>query len=141
MEGSQWRPHPPLVMNQAVPGTTPSKRRVTQHGLVHNKWGVGRHCGPDHRHCACPMQEKMQEHKSKHKQGETAPAENPKRTPNNDQKHPNPEKKTATRPKKTHRKETFCRASGPKTHGKSQKKTPGGRALMSSSMKREGLCR
>ena len=32
-------------MDQTVPGSTPSKRRVTRDGVIHSGMGVGRHCG------------------------------------------------------------------------------------------------
>ena len=65
--------------------------------------------------------------------------ESPKRTQKTDQKHPNPETKTATRPKKTQNKNS--RFLDQKHTGNHKRKTPDGRAWMTSLMKKYGLCR
>ena len=105
VEGSQWsHPPPQLVVNQAVPGTTPSRRR--------------RHCGriTGIALVLCKRRRKNTRANSD-KEGENAPTEKPKRTPK-------PTKNTRAPKRKT-----FSRVSGPKTHGKPQKKTSGADGL------------
>ena len=94
LEGSQWRPPPPPVVNQAAPRTTPSRRRVTRYGLVHNGWGVGRHCGRSTgiaisyaRGDARTQEQAKNQKKRPHRKPET--------TQRNKQNHPNPEKKNS----------------------------------------------
>ena len=131
--GSQRRPPPPPVVNQAVPRTTPSRRRVTRYGLVHNGWGVRRHCGRLAGGCYFPK-EKMQERKthSRQKKGKSHPPEKPKKTPENKTEE-TPELRTEKQPlgrrKNTDQKQTGFRNKKREIAGK----TPVGRAWVKNS--------
>ena len=87
-------------MNQAVPRTTPSRRRVTRHGLVHNGWGVGRHCGRLAGECSFPREE-MQERKTTQqaRKGKSHPPKNKKHPRNTGKPTRTPNREAATRPK------------------------------------------
>ena len=132
VEGVTWRPPPPPVVNQAVPRTTPSRRRVTRYGLVHNGWGVRRHCGRLAGGCSFPR-EKMQERKTTQQaeKGKSHPPPKNQETPEKNQKHTRtPNREAATRPKK-HRTETAGFPEQKKRKKKTgNRKKPGGRALM-----------
>ena len=104
--GSQWRLHPLPAADRTVPGSTPSRRRVTQDDPISGGKGVRRHCGRNTGIAVALMQEKMQECKSKktsnrdrptHQTKNTNRTETPPREPNTDH---NPAR-TATRKKKT----------------------------------------
>ena len=96
VEGVTMAPAPPPVVNQAVPRTTPSRRRVTRHGLVHNEWGVRRHYGRLAGECSFPRERRCKNarKRSKQEKGKAAPRKkqtNTRKTPDN-QPEPRTEK-------------------------------------------------
>ena len=102
--GSQWRLHPLPAADRTVPGSTPSRRRVTQDDPISGGKGVRRHCGRNTGIAVALMQEKMQECKrtkdeqpgpTKTPDQNTDRTETPPREPNTDH---NPAR-TATRKK------------------------------------------
>ena len=134
-------------MNQAVPRTTPSRRRVTRHGLVHNGWGVGRHCGRL-AGGALVLRKRRCKKESKHSTANATPRNDarkerppPKtREPpeNKTQNTRTPNRETATRPKEKPRNKTLSRVSGPEKTENRRNRTPTGRALRTSMMKMNG---
>ena len=121
LEGSQWRPPPPPVVNQAVPRTTPSRRRVTRYGLVHNGWGVGRHCGRITGIAAGLCKRRCKNARASKEPEEAPPTEKPKQ--------PSKTTKTTRTPKEKqplgrgkHTEQPNNRVSGPKTKPEDRRK-------------------
>ena len=85
--GSQWRLHPLPAADRTVPGSTPSRRRVTQDDPISGRKGVRRHCGRNTGIAVVLMQEEMQERKRTKTSNQDRPKHQTK-TPTEPRPHP-----------------------------------------------------
>ena len=129
---------PPPVVNQAVPRTTPNTRRVTRYGLVHNEWGVGRHCGRSTGIALFLCKRRCKNARAGTEKKKKTPPPKTRSEKKNHHRKPeeNPQKKKNKNTRTPERKQPLGRRNRPETetppgfrakrkHGKSQKENAG----------------
>ena len=115
-------------MNQAVPRTTPSRRRVTWHGLVHNEWGVRRHCGRLAGECSFPKERrcKSARQRSRQEKGKATTRKNHQNTRETPENQPEPRTEKQPLGRRTGKTPNIkCRVSGAKKKREITRKNSG----------------
>ena len=82
--GSQWRLHPLPAADRTVPGSTPSRRRVTQDDPISGGKGVRRHCGRNTGIAVALSKKRCKNARNKRRATRTDQNTRPKHRPNRD---------------------------------------------------------